>query len=64
MVMNVNQTQCDDNFTIYTNIESLCCIPENDIMLYVTYTSFKKKKEKNSDSQLGAILPLGAPGNV
>ena len=32
MVRNVNQT-CDDNFTIYTNIESLCCTPETNMSI-------------------------------
>ena len=48
MVMDVNLTYCDDHFTVYTNIESLCCTPETN----VSYTSIyfcKKiiKKKKN-----------------
>ena len=39
MVMNVNWTHCDDSFAIYTYIESLCYIPETNIMLYVNYIS-------------------------
>jgi len=36
---------CDNNFVVYTNIESLCCIPQTNIMLYATYISnFKKIK--------------------
>ena len=35
--MTVNQTYCGDHFAIYTNIESLCCTPENNIMLHVKY---------------------------
>ena len=30
---------CGDFFTKYTNIRSLCCIPEVKIMLNVNYTS-------------------------
>ena len=45
MVTDVNQTYCGD-FTIYTNIKSLCCTPETNIMLDVNYTSIKKKKKK------------------
>ena len=37
-------TNCGDHFTICTNIGSLCCIPETNIMLYVDYTSIKKKR--------------------
>ena len=41
MVIDVNQTYCDDHFAIYTNIESLCRIPETNILLYGDYTSIK-----------------------
>ena len=41
--MDVNQNYCDDHFTIYTNIKSLCCTSEANIMLYVNYISIKKK---------------------
>ena len=41
MVMDINQTYCGDNFTIYTNFESLCCKPETNIMLYINYISVK-----------------------
>ena len=42
MVKDVNKTYCGSHFTIYTNIKSLCYIPETNIMLYVNYTSIKK----------------------
>lgn len=42
--MDVNDTYPKDHFTIYTNIESLCYIPEPKILLYANYTSIKKKK--------------------
>ena len=35
-----------DHFVMYTNIESLCCIPETKIMLYASYTSMKKVRNK------------------
>ena len=38
-VMDVNQTHGSTHFTIYTNTESLCCISEANIVLYVNYTS-------------------------
>ena len=31
-----------DHFTTYTNVESLCCIPETNIKLYVNYITIKK----------------------
>ena len=40
----VNQAYFGYRFVIYTNIESLCCTPETSIVLYVNYTSIKKKK--------------------
>ena len=46
MWTNVNQTYCGDHFAIYRNIESLCCTPETNIILYINYTSIKKKKDK------------------
>lgn len=36
MVIDTNQTHCDDNFAIYTDIES-CCTLETNIMLNVNY---------------------------
>ena len=32
-----DQTYCE-HFTLYTNLESLCCTPESNIILYVNYT--------------------------
>ena len=44
MVTDVNQTYFGDCFPITTNIESLRCIPETNLMLYVNDTPIKKKK--------------------
>ena len=44
MVIDGNETYCGGHFAIYTSIESLCCTPEANIMLYLNYTSIKKKK--------------------
>ena len=30
-----------DHFVMFTNIESLCCVPGTDIVLQVNYTSIK-----------------------
>ena len=36
----------DDHFTVYTNIDSMCCTPETNIMLDVDYSSIKKEALK------------------
>ena len=41
MAMDVNQTCCD-HIAIYSNVESLHCMPEINIMLYINYTSVKR----------------------
>ena len=46
MVTSVNKTYCGDHLAIYTNVKSLCYASENN-MLYVNYTSLKKKKKKD-----------------
>ena len=43
MVTDFNQTYCGNHFAKYTTFESLCCTPETNTMLYVNYTSKKKK---------------------
>ena len=43
MLTNINLTYCGDHFSIYTNIETLCCTPETNT-LYVNQNSFKKKE--------------------
>ena len=45
MVTDGNQTYCGDHFVNYANIESLCCAPETNIMLYDNYTSIKKQNQ-------------------
>ena len=44
-------SDCGDHFVIYKNIESLCCAPENNIVLQVIYTS--KNKEQKRDQICG-----------
>ena len=46
MVTDDNSTYCGDHFAIYTNIQSLCCTPEANIMLYINYTSMKKERKE------------------
>lgn len=43
MVTDVNETSCGNHFPMYTNIESMCYIPETNIMLKVNYTVIKNK---------------------
>lgn len=40
--MDANYTYFGDYFAICTNIGSLCCIPEMNIMLYANYISITK----------------------
>lgn len=32
---------CGDRFIMCTHVESLCCTPEKNVILYVNYTSIK-----------------------
>ena len=56
MLTDVKWFPCSDHFVIYTNIESLCCIPETNVMLYINYISVKKggypleKMEHNAET--------------
>ena len=38
MVTDGNWNYCGDHFTMYIPMESLCCTPATNIMLYVDYT--------------------------
>lgn len=51
MVMDANWTYSGDCFIIDTNIESLCCAPEFDIVWYVHINSKKKKPKTNNKTQ-------------
>ena len=44
MVTDVDWTYFGAHFTIYTDFELLYCTLETNIMLYVNYTSIKKKE--------------------
>ena len=39
-VMDVNWTYCDDHFSVFSSIESLCCMPETNI-IYQLYLNLK-----------------------
>lgn len=43
MMTNVSWIYCDDHFATYTNIESLCCAPETNMLCQV---KLKKSIEK------------------
>ena len=45
--MVVNWTYCGDHFVIYTNIKSLHCTPETNIMLCQLYLKLKNISYKN-----------------
>ena len=48
MVIDVKWTYCGDYFTVYTNIKSLYCTPETNIILCFNYGSKIKLKIKNN----------------
>ena len=50
MVTHGYQTYCGDQFIRYINVESLCCTPEINIILYLTYTSIKLLKREDYKS--------------
>ena len=59
--MDVNQTYCGDNFTIYTNIASLHCTPETNIILHVNYELiFKKGRVVTAESHTTIHWPRRA----
>ena len=39
----LTKLNCGNHFAKYTNIKSLGCTPETNIILYVNYSSIKKK---------------------
>ena len=47
MWMDINYICCGDHFTKYTNIESLCYMPETNVMLYANYIAVKKYQITN-----------------
>ena len=48
-----------DHLVMHRNVESLCCVPENNTVLYVNYTSIKKGKTSKQDI---SVLSLPFPG--
>ena len=43
-MMDVNSPLCGNHFIIQAYINSLCCTPRTNILLYVNYISVKKKR--------------------
>ena len=52
-----NQTYCGDHFKMYRNIKSLCCAPENNIVLQVKITS--KRKQTKSEKEIRFVTIRG-----
>ena len=50
MMTDDNQTYYDDDFEVYRNIKSLCCVPKTNMVLQVNYmsktTNLQKKEIK------------------
>ena len=57
MMIDINQT-CGGDLAMYTNIRSLCCTPNNIIMLYANCTSIKNNN-KEGRSQYGGGIGRG-----
>lgn len=45
MVTEGNYTYCDEHFIMFIIVDSLCCTPETNILLYVNYTSLLKNEK-------------------
>ena len=60
MMMDDDQTYVGDHFVVYTNIPSLCCTPEINIILHSIISRFKKRKRKcargREKTEWGAII--------
>lgn len=57
MMITNGYTYCGDGFTKYTNIKSLYCVPETDV-LHVNYISTKKKKKAIMCSIINRVLKI------
>ena len=49
--MDVNLTYSADHFAIYTNTESLCCVPGNNAICQM-YLNLKKQQQHKIHSEL------------
>lgn len=73
--MNINQTYCIDHFTLYTNIEGLCCTPDTNVICQLSQflknyndekiRSYKKEANgitelKNTLTEIENILRMGS----
>ena len=60
MVTDGSQTYPGGHFAMYTNVESVCRTLETNIILYVNYTSKRKKKKEQSLGYLSLGSESGA----
>ena len=63
MMTDVNQTYNGDYSKVYTNLKSLYCAPETNIMLYVNYTSIKINTNQNPVISNESCVDLTTFGN-
>lgn len=56
--MDIKYTYCGDRFAMYTNVKSLCGMPETDIMWWISYTSIKKSKKPKPHFRVAVDLGL------
>ena len=59
MVTDGNQTYHGDHFEMYRNIESLCCVPETNIVLQVSYIS---RTNKLIEKEIRFVVTKGGGG--
>lgn len=60
METDVNWTYRGDHFLAYANIESLCCTPKINIMLFVNCTAIKKNKGWSTIEYIVFCAPVKA----
>lgn len=58
MVTDVNQAYCVDHSPIYTNIRSLYCTPEINILLHVNFISIKQNRVEEERWWGSQIVPF------
>ena len=54
--MDVNYTYSGDHFPIYMYIESLCCIPKINLILYINFWVRNKYKKNRIDCLKTALV--------
>lgn len=56
--MDVDYIYCGHHFATYTNVKSLCCTAETNVMLCVNYASIKIKVKALDTKEKKALLNI------